>query len=85
MMDFPWNGFTKTHRELSANREYQVQIHFVIPTDRVLSVGQDGMEETTPISAGNYFFRFLYLGFASEESQLWTGVIASNQIGVCLN
>jgi hypothetical protein len=83
MADY-WLGYlSPTRRELPVNDEHQVEIEFVIPTDRVLSISSDGMEETTPITAGDYFVRFLYSGIGPKE-ELWTGRIASNQISMCL-
>jgi len=75
-----FDGATPTYLEIPVNSDYQVTIRFVFPEEKVLSATKDQLK-TVPTGSGKYFIRFLYLGY---DDHAWTGMIASNQIEICI-
>ena len=71
---------TPKYLEIPVGSDYKITISFVFPKEKVLTVTTNKLE-TIPTIAGNYFIRFLYFGY---DENAWSGMIASNQLEICI-
>ena len=68
--------------KLAAGDSYRIVLEKKFPSEIVLGDARTKLN-TAPPTPGQYFVRFLYVN-AEDSDNAWTGVIASNKIGICI-
>ena len=58
-------------------------IDFYFPNYVLLATGRDNYALVTPEPA-RYFIKFLYFNWQDGTEEIWTGIIASNRIEICI-